>query len=347
MRTRGPLQFIVGPRTFSWQSAAWLSIVSTVGSYGPNVVPGNNNPELLSAVLLAATTVAVSIYAIFAAGFQLLTVKRFQLLYVVFGFAAILLIRAYVSDTLLLNWDLATESRLGWRIQRTFIFGMAYFISIAILMNFIHDKKQQQATLREDLQDEIRNFNDKISQVSDQRIFTIHEMSIECATTQELLSELNEQLPKAVQSHSAFVSLVKDVEYVSDVLARARQINPMRNVDAVQIPKPTWMDENSPFSFSYRNQLQSMLQDITLRRKEVEEMFDRENRMWKRAFVSDISQSPTAATALLRQVAENPTADSVPTTIARIADIWKMIVHETVTSVAYSSRLQTSGRLEP
>jgi GTP cyclohydrolase I len=71
-----------------------------------------------------------------------------------------------------------------------------------------------------------------------------------------------------------------------------------------------------------------------------------ENRLWKQTFVSDISRSPTAATILLRSIAENPKDESTSEQMQRVAVVWNSVVEDAVASMANSSRLQTSGRLE-
>ena len=339
MRANRVLTLIAGPRTYSWQAATWVVLISVGIGFRLNYQPGVTDPILLLAVMAAIAGVTVSVFAVLAAGYSLIPKIESRFIYALLGFLVVILVRAKVGDVLIMEWGIAQESKLNWRLKQATAFGVVSLISIAVIMNLIAEKKQRLQELRSRLHKEINAFHNALSELSEQRIYTIHEMSVESSTAQELLNEIDELLPTEHAARPNLSQLVTDVNYICNILARARQLTPIDIDEKVDVPKTSWVQENIPFLHLYENKLNSAISQVSETRKQLESMFVFENKMWKQAFVSDISRSPTAGTILLRQVLDDINAPSVTDSITRVHDIWKSIVQIATSSAANSVRL--------
>lgn len=347
MHLRRLLALIGGPRTYSWQAAVLVYLISVVIGYRLNYESGLTDPVLLLAVMSATGAITVSVFAILAAGYSLLRNQTHRISYALVGFVIVMSVRALVSDRLLIQWGLADGSRLTWRLARVFGLGTIALISIALALNLIYENKLRYKELRDRLTYEIRAFNNTLDELSEQRVYTVHEMSIETANAQGLLNELKVTETAANNVHSLLNSIASNVEAVAEILERARKLTPVAIERIVDVPKPSWWKENVPFVQSYRNELEAAISEVESRRHSVERTFESENKLWKQVLLHDVSYSPTAATVLLRLVVENPHAASVAEHLQQVANIWDSIARESKRLSANSSRLSTSGRLEP
>ena len=347
MRASRITVLIGGPRTFSWQGATWVFLISVAIGFRLNYQPGVTDGTLLAAVMASIAGITVATYAILAVGYILLNNPWIRVTYALTGFVVVIVVRAKVADVLLQEWGLADGSRFSWRVQQVFAFGITSLLVIAMTLNALHESKSKIAELTALHQSETNTFNEVLQNLSEQRIYTIHEMSIESANAQELVREIDEQLPIHHPAREEFADIEKNVDFIVELLARARQLTPTAIEPAVIGLRPTWVQRVLPIFTSYQKDLQRKIAEIISRREQLEEMAASENRLWKQTFVSDISRSPTTATILLRSIAENPNAESTSDQMQRVAKVWKSVVEDSVASMANSSRLRTSGRLEP
>lgn len=335
-----------GPRTFSWQGATWVFLVSVAIGFQLNYQPGVTDATLLAAVMASIAGITVTVYSILAGGYILLSNPWTRVIYALTGFIIVILVRAKVADVLLQEWGVVDGSKLGWRLQQVFAFGITSLIIIAVTLNALYESKRKVAELTTQLQMEINTFNDVLLILSEQRIYTIHEMSIESANAQQLVREIDEQLPLQHPARGEFTAIEKNVNFIVELLARARQLTPTAIEPAVTGVVPSWFQRVLPVFTTYQKDLQAQISRVISSREKLEEMAATENRLWKQTFVSDISRSPTAATILLRSIAENPNDESTSEQMQRVAVVWNSVVEDAVASMANSSRLQTSGRLE-
>lgn len=347
MHVRRYLELIGGPRTYSWQAAVLVFLISIGFGYRLNYEAGATDPMLLLAVMSAVAAVTVSVFAVFAAGYSLLKDQSHRVIYALSGFFVVMLVRALVSDHLLIQWGLADASRLSWRLIRVFGFGTISLVSIAVALNLIYENKLRYKELRDRLTDEIRVFNSTLDALSEQRVYTIHEMSIETVTTQALLDELQVAMTPENDVQSILGSIKTNVVAVADILGRARKLTPVAIQKIVDVPKTSWWQENIPFLQTYRKELAAAISEVESRRRAVERTFESENNLWKQVLLHDVSYSPTAANVLLRLVVENPQASPDLENLQQAAQIWDSIAQESMRLSANSARLSTSGRLEP